>query len=104
MSKEALQEIILNRRSIRGFQKDSVELATIKRIIQIGRSAPSGANLQPGRFTVLTNKPLQDLISVLQEAIDNDTPVRQNTPTFQLHSLTTYSNANVRLALDCMKH
>jgi len=74
MSKEALQEIILNRRSIRGFKKDSVELATIKRIIQIGRSAPSGANLQPGRFTVLTNKPLQDLISVLQEAIDNDTP------------------------------
>lgn len=74
MEKSDLQKIILDRRSIRGFKNKPVKKETIERIIQIGRSAPSGANLQPGRFSVLANRPLQDLIAVLQDAINTNKP------------------------------
>ncbi len=74
MDKRPLQQVILNRSSIRGFKRDPVDLNTLRRILQVGRSAPSGANLQPGRFTVLANRPLEGLIQVLQEAIDDKRP------------------------------
>ena len=74
MKKSDLQSIILDRRSIRGFKNKPVKKEIIERIIRIGRSAPSGANLQPGRFSALTNRPLQDLVAVLQNAIDTNKP------------------------------
>ena len=74
MAKLELQDILAARRSIRGFLPDPVPKSTIERILQLARSAPSGANLQPGRFTVLTSKALRDLSATLIKAIRNGRP------------------------------
>ncbi len=74
MDKSDLQDILIERRSVRGFLSDPVPKATMERILHLARSAPSGANLQPGRFTVLTADALKDLSDSLIKAIRNGRP------------------------------
>ncbi|MCY4185861.1 MAG: nitroreductase [Rhodobacteraceae bacterium] len=74
MVKSNLQDIVLARRSIRGYLPDPVPRPILENILQIARSAPSGANLQPGRFTVLTSDALKNLTVSLIGAIRNDRP------------------------------
>ncbi len=74
MAKTDLQELLSARRSIRGFLTDSVPKSTIERVLQLARSAPSGANLQPGRFTALTSDALKELSDTLIQAIRNGRP------------------------------
>lgn len=47
-------EVILKRRSVRRFKEDSVPRSILHRILEAGRWAPSGANLQPWKFIVIT--------------------------------------------------
>ena len=56
------------RRSIRAFLDRPVDRATLERICTLARCAPSGANLQPGKFHVLTGQPLQLLKNHLLKA------------------------------------
>ncbi|MCG3269285.1 nitroreductase [Yoonia sp. I 8.24] len=51
-------EILARRRSVRAFTQDPIDRPTIERLCQAARQAPSGANLQPGKFHVLTGAPL----------------------------------------------
>ena len=74
MAKSELQDILAARRSIRGFLPDPVPKSTIERVLQLARSAPSGANLQPGRFTALTADPLKELSDILIQAIRHGRP------------------------------
>ncbi|MCY4101603.1 MAG: nitroreductase [Rhodobacteraceae bacterium] len=74
MTRTDLQEIVLARRSIRGFLPDPVSRSTLTKILQVARSAPSGANLQPGRFTVLTSDALENLTNILIQAIRDERP------------------------------
>lgn len=74
MARSDLQNILAARRSIRGFLPDPVPKSTIIKILQLARSAPSGANLQPGRFTVLSSYALKDLSTTLIQAIRNGRP------------------------------
>ncbi|WP_424244715.1 nitroreductase [Elusimicrobium posterum] len=56
--------IIRNRRSVRAFNPDSQILeADLTAILEAGRMAPSGMNLQPWHFTVIQNKGLLDEMS-----------------------------------------
>jgi len=48
-------EVVLKRRSIRKFKDDKVPKEALNRILEAGRWAPSGANLQPSRFIVVTD-------------------------------------------------
>lgn len=48
-------EVVLKRRSIRKFKGDKVPHDVLMRILEAGRWAPSGANLQPWRFIVITS-------------------------------------------------
>lgn len=48
-------EAIRTRRSIRAYKDEPVELELVERIIDAARYAPSGANLQPWKFIVVTN-------------------------------------------------
>jgi len=48
-------EVVLKRRSIRRFEDDKVPQQVLDRILEAGRWAPSGANLQPWKFIVITN-------------------------------------------------
>ncbi|MFV0408557.1 MAG: nitroreductase family protein [Paracoccus sp. (in: a-proteobacteria)] len=63
-----LHALMAARRSIRAYQPDPIDLATIERLCRSARNAPSSANLQPGRFHVLTGAVLNGLIAQLAQA------------------------------------
>ncbi len=68
------EDLLLNRRSVRGFLPDPVPVADLGRILRVARAAPSGANLQPGRFHVLTGAPLAALAAALTGAVQAGRP------------------------------
>ncbi|NDV98786.1 nitroreductase [Salipiger sp. PrR002] len=74
MSLSPAEQLLFARRSARAFLKDPVPRADLERILRAARSAPSGANLQPGRFHALTGAPLADLSAALLGAIDAGRP------------------------------
>ncbi len=51
-------EVVLGRRSIRGFKPDPVPRALIEEILRIAMRSPSSMNTQPWNFTVVTGEPL----------------------------------------------
>lgn len=57
--------LMRRRRSIRAYLDRPVERCVIEEICRLARTAPSGANLQPGRFHVLTGTALGDLVAGL---------------------------------------
>ncbi|MCL4125986.1 UNVERIFIED_CONTAM: hypothetical protein GTU68_026268 [Idotea baltica] len=59
----------MQRRSIRAFLPDAVDRECIEAILSCARQAPSGANLQPGSFHVLTGDALKDVSHALGDAI-----------------------------------
>ncbi len=63
------------RQSIRAFTDQPVTRAEIEEICTIARRAPSGANLQPGTFHVLTGAALSGLSTRLMQAVQDGTPV-----------------------------
>ena len=56
-----IEALLRLRRSTRGYLPDAVPRADVERILQAARRAPSGANLQPGRFHALSGAPLEAL-------------------------------------------
>src|SRR5258708_271327 len=51
-------DVILGRRSIRGYKPDPVPRVLIEEIIALAMRAPSSMNTQPWNFYVLTGEPL----------------------------------------------
>lgn len=51
-----LLEVIQNRRSIRKFKPDEVPEEYIHQLIEAGKLAPSGTNLQPARYIVIKSE------------------------------------------------
>lgn len=51
-------EVVLGRRSIRGFKPDPVPQALIREILALAMRSPSSMNTQPWNFTVVTGEPL----------------------------------------------
>ena len=62
------------RRSVRGFRPDPLPRAVVAELLELARTAPSGANLQPGRFIALTGAPLAALVTDLAVALDAGRP------------------------------
>ena len=60
-------DVILGRRSIRGYKPDPVPKALIEEIIGLAMRAPSSMNSQPWNFYVITGEPL-DRITLLRVA------------------------------------
>jgi nitroreductase len=60
-------EAIRTRRSIRAFKSDPVPKKTIQEILDIGRWAPSGGDVQPWHFVVLSGKFLENVKNRLVE-------------------------------------
>lgn len=52
----SVYEIILKRRTIRRFKPEPLPLELLEKLVNAGRLAPSGANLQPLEF-IIVNKP-----------------------------------------------
>ncbi len=68
MQYDNLMEILKTRRSIRRFKADSVADDLVDKIIEAGRLAPSGFNMQPWEFVVLRDPSLQEKIFDTVEA------------------------------------
>lgn len=51
-------EVVLGRRSIRGYMRDAVPEALIREVLEIAMRAPSSMNTQPWNFYVITGEPL----------------------------------------------
>ena len=69
------EEVIRRRRSVRGFLPEPVSRATVADLLSLARMAPSGANLQPGEFHVLTGDALAKLTGRLDEAMTAGQPM-----------------------------
>ena len=51
-------EVVMGRRSIRGYKKEPVPKDLIREIVQMAGRAPSSMNTQPWHFHVVTGEPL----------------------------------------------
>lgn len=67
-------QLLRRRRSARAYTDQPVDRATVEEILRLARTAPSGANLQPGYFHVLTGAPLRALVLGLQTEIAAGAP------------------------------
>ena len=54
-------EVILGRRSIRGYKPDAVPRALIEEVLALAIRAPSSMNTQPWHFHVITGEPLENI-------------------------------------------
>ncbi|MCD2511397.1 nitroreductase [Comamonas endophytica] len=66
-----------SRRSIRGFLPTPVPQALLEQLLQTARQAPSGANLQPGRFWALQGEARERVSVALCEAVRTQQPPRE---------------------------
>lgn len=64
-------DVISERRSIRKYKNDPVPGETLRRILQAGLLAPSGANRQTWKFYVVQGKKRDEMVDVLKKALDN---------------------------------
>lgn len=66
--------LMRRRRSVRAYLDRPVPRPMIEDICRLARMAPSGANLQPGHFHILTGAPLGQFITALDSAIAQGQP------------------------------
>jgi len=70
-----LKEIIRSRYSVRSFTDESIDIETIKEILEISSFAPSGGNIQPWKIYVAANNTKEKLV---EKALANyDTGVQE---------------------------
>ena len=67
----------LTRRSIRAYKSDAVQPAVLREIVELGRHAPSGSNIQPWHVHVLTGATLKRVGTAIQSAFLNEEPGHQ---------------------------
>lgn len=51
-----IKDIIEKRRTIRKFSQEPVQTSQLKKYVELARLAPSGANLQPIKYKIVTDK------------------------------------------------
>ncbi|MBU2866500.1 nitroreductase [Pacificibacter marinus] len=68
MKTSAIIEALGSRKSVRQYLPKNLPQTDVERILRAARLAPSGGNLQPGRFHALTGTALLDLSQALNEA------------------------------------
>lgn len=68
--KTKLLQLMKNRRSIRKYSKDIIPLEEICQILEAARYAPSGANMQPWIYILVTDSKLKEKIRKEAEKIE----------------------------------
>jgi nitroreductase len=71
MNFQSFKALAINRKSVRKFTAQPVPMEMIESILTVARTAPSGGNLQPGKFKVMAGKPLQAFSDTLCAAIED---------------------------------
>ncbi|KMO33793.1 nitroreductase [Methylobacterium tarhaniae] len=72
--RNAVDEAIISRRSVRGFLPEPVPDATIRDLITLAGRAPSGSNIQPWKVHVVTGAALARLTGALSAAHESGAP------------------------------
>jgi len=70
--KTELLQLMKNRRSIRKYSKEPIPLEKIYHVLEAGRYAPSGANMQPWIYIIVTDKELKEKIRKEAEKIERN--------------------------------
>ncbi|MBC7113398.1 MAG: nitroreductase family protein [Candidatus Methanomethyliales bacterium] len=68
-------EAIKARRSVRSYKEDPVPDDLIEKILDAGRWAPTGGNIQPWRFIVVKDRTLLDLLKKVSPGYLGDAPL-----------------------------
>jgi nitroreductase len=68
-------DVIRSRRSIRKYKSEAVPDDSIAKILEAGRWAPSGGNIQPWRFVVVKNQTTLDVIRKVSPGYLGATPM-----------------------------
>jgi nitroreductase len=71
MSGTNLERLLAQRRSVRAFRAKPVPKSDVAKMLHAARTAPSGGNLQPGRFHALSGAPLSSLKEALTVASES---------------------------------
>lgn len=66
-----LFEAIKKRRSVRSLVKTEIAMEDLEKIVEAGILAPSGMNVQPREFIIITNPDIIDKLSEVQSFIRN---------------------------------
>lgn len=74
MTAKSAEQLVAGRRSVRAFLPGTIPRPVVEDLLRTARSAPSGANLQPGRFHVLTGVALRELTDCLMETVTAKRP------------------------------
>ncbi|SMX42424.1 nitroreductase [Actibacterium lipolyticum] len=69
MTPSSVENVLWQRKSVRAYLDTPLPQEDVARILRAARQAPSGANLQPGKFHALTGAPLSALKQALDGAI-----------------------------------
>ncbi|MBC7334455.1 MAG: nitroreductase family protein [Actinobacteria bacterium] len=64
-----LMEIIKGRRSIRGFREENIPKENLLKILEAGIWAPSGSNIQPWEFVLITDKKTIEKIKLISPGL-----------------------------------
>jgi len=65
----AIEQAILERRSVRNYKDKPVPESFIRRVLEAGRFAPSAGNCQPWKFIVITDRKVLDEIDVAVKGV-----------------------------------
>ena len=77
-------KVIEERRSIRKFQDKTVPKEIIEKILELATKAPSGKNRQPWRFVVLQSSGKDQLVSIMENALNQYKKRNKSTGSFEL--------------------
>ena len=64
-----LMECILTRKSVKGYKNDPVPKELIEKIVEAGKAAPTGRNLQAPIILAITNRQVRDELSKMNADI-----------------------------------
>jgi nitroreductase len=59
----SLSDAIINRRSIRTYKKQELPKATVEKLLEAARQAPSAGNVQPWKFVVAQSQKMKESVS-----------------------------------------
>jgi len=104
-----LEKAIKQRTSIRTFKDDSIPVNDLKKMVQMGGTAPSVNNYQPWKFYVITNRSLMakmaDLVKDKIEQIpENQSKASRNIKSQVEWFATFFENAPALIALSMEKY
>jgi len=85
---QCVDEVILNRRSIRAFLPDAVSEEDVLQLLEVAKRAPSGSNTQPWKVYVLMGDKLKQLSAAILEAHNRPSADLPHTEEYNYYPVT----------------